>query len=452
MGDEEILDFESYAQSEQYLADKTVFNDWKTRVYVNGEQLGVHFDQAYQDIANAAAVRLNTFQEYNNAQTQMLTADLNASLAYSKLPALWSTNDRSVGTLSNSIKSDTLNISSDLIKDFREQWQYNFETMLGPTNPLFVDAERGISNQYGVIVAVDDFGNPTYEEQIRTIEQGEFLNNVTERTGLEFQQVGRPERRVQLASRDVGGAGQDLRSILGRLGDVNQTAQYYLANLGFNIGKDSSGNPIIDGDLGVMSSSSLILFQYKTGLSITGRADNTTLAALADYAQKGLTYGDIMKMPDREMVLRPVGENGRLDPNTLTRIPAIGGQDAVLYQSAAVAWARMVQAAGQETTGLNLNAFLVRGTISGYRDYQGQVEMWEYWGKDRTYAAVPGTSNHGWGIAADLNISDPRSGIAQSSELKWIEKNAGRFGFKPYIEDVVNGANVYVETWHWELK
>jgi hypothetical protein len=48
MGLVENFDFESYVQSEQYQTDQTIFNEWQTRVYTNGEQLGIHFSQAYQ--------------------------------------------------------------------------------------------------------------------------------------------------------------------------------------------------------------------------------------------------------------------------------------------------------------------------------------------------------------------------------------------------------------------
>ncbi len=68
MGFKEDIDFESYAQSEQYQIDQAIFNDWQTRVYVNNEQLGVHFDQSYQDQANAAVFRLNALQEYQDIQ------------------------------------------------------------------------------------------------------------------------------------------------------------------------------------------------------------------------------------------------------------------------------------------------------------------------------------------------------------------------------------------------
>ena len=89
--------------------------------------------------------------------------------------------------------SDTLNIETTSAKGmaanrsdaltlatYQQKWQDNFQTMLGPENPLFVDAVKGIPNKYGVLIEVDNFGNPTYEGLLRTAEQEEFINQVTE--------------------------------------------------------------------------------------------------------------------------------------------------------------------------------------------------------------------------------------------------------------------------------
>lgn len=50
-------------------------------------------------------------------------------------------------------------------------------------------------------------------------------------------------------------------------------------------------------------------------------------------------------------------------------------------------------------------------------------------------AAVPGTSNHGWGMATDLDLD--------SSALEWMRTNAWRYGF---VEDVPR------EPWHWTYR
>lgn len=65
---------------------------------------------------------------------------------------------------------------------YHQKWQDNFQIMLGPENSLFVDAEKGILNKYGVVIEADDFGNPTHQGMLRTIEQEEFFNRVTEKS------------------------------------------------------------------------------------------------------------------------------------------------------------------------------------------------------------------------------------------------------------------------------
>ena len=54
------------------------------------------------------------------------------------------------------------------------------------------------------------------------------------------------------------------------------------------------------------------------------------------------------------------------------------------------------------------------------------------------YLSGYGSSNHGNGVALDLDLQDPGSdkggkGYATTAEVRWLEKNAGRFGFKPYL-------------------
>jgi len=334
-----------------------------------------------------------------------------------------------------------------------------FDFNITPPSPTFdfsmlkdfrLSSGTGVINATNLGLGLPGFGSlglglgmsELQKNAIAESQSGSILNDVKSENGQTNWNRYRPREHMGVdMSRDVGGAGRELgykQEIPVSQDNDAKKAQYYLAKIGFNIGKDGSGTPIIDGDLGVMSSSSLILFQYKTGLSITGKTDAATLDALADYNQKALTFNDIMKMPDREIPLRPVGENGQLDINTLTRIPAMGGQEGNLYQTAAVAWARMVQAAAQE--GLDVSAFRINGPRSGYRSLQQQKEMVvEKGGQsaiEEGWVAVPGTSNHGLGLAADLYVA------SGDKEWEWLHKNGARFGFRPYLR----------EDWHWDYK
>jgi cell wall-associated NlpC family hydrolase len=78
-----------------------------------------------------------------------------------------------------------------------------------------------------------------------------------------------------------------------------------------------------------------------------------------------------------------------------------------------------------------------------YRTYAGQVKLY---GEKPALAAVPGTSNHGWGLAVDLCGGIQSFG---TSQYAWMAANAGRFGFlHPNWADPGNGRE---EPWHWEF-
>jgi cell wall-associated NlpC family hydrolase len=77
-----------------------------------------------------------------------------------------------------------------------------------------------------------------------------------------------------------------------------------------------------------------------------------------------------------------------------------------------------------------------------YRTYAGQVRLY---GEKPALAAVPGTSNHGWGLAVDLCGGIDHYGTAQ---YNWMKANAGRFGF--LHPDWAEPGNGREEPWHWE--
>jgi cell wall-associated NlpC family hydrolase len=77
-----------------------------------------------------------------------------------------------------------------------------------------------------------------------------------------------------------------------------------------------------------------------------------------------------------------------------------------------------------------------------YRTYASQVRLY---GEKPTLAAVPGTSNHGWGLAVDLCGGIDHYGTAQYT---WMKANAGRFGF--LHPDWAEPGRGREEPWHWE--
>jgi LAS superfamily LD-carboxypeptidase LdcB len=60
-------------------------------------------------------------------------------------------------------------------------------------------------------------------------------------------------------------------------------------------------------------------------------------------------------------------------------------------------------------------------------------------------AAVPGTSNHGWGLAVDLCGGINTAGTPQS---QWMADNAGRYGWVHPSWAAQGGEKP--EPWHWE--
>ena len=77
------------------------------------------------------------------------------------------------------------------------------------------------------------------------------------------------------------------------------------------------------------------------------------------------------------------------------------------------------------------------GITDSYRPYEEQVDLVRRKGlySQGGLAAKPGTSDHGWGMATDLDLN-PRA-------LAWMRDNAGKYGFD---EDTPR------ESWHWAFK
>jgi len=123
--------------------------------------------------------------------------------------------------------------------------------------------------------------------------------------------------------------------------------------------------------------------------------------------------------------LKPYG-NGRVPASALQ---GLGVGNHSLWAPAAEGFIRMRAAA--KADGVTI------GVTDSYRSYDAQVDVARRKGlyKDGGLAAVPGTSDHGWGLSMDLRLDDR----AQT----WMRANAGRFGFE---EDTPR------EPWHWTFQ
>jgi cell wall-associated NlpC family hydrolase len=124
--------------------------------------------------------------------------------------------------------------------------------------------------------------------------------------------------------------------------------------------------------------------------------------------------------------------NGLIPPSAMCPLGAAGH---TLRCDAAAAYRAMSAAyAGAFGTPLCIT--------DSYRSYAGQVRLY---GQKPALAAVPGTSNHGWGLAVDLCGGIERFGTPQ---YDWMKANSGRYGF--LHPDWAEPGNGREEPWHWE--
>jgi zinc D-Ala-D-Ala carboxypeptidase len=164
-------------------------------------------------------------------------------------------------------------------------------------------------------------------------------------------------------------------------------------------------------------------------------------AALDSWAALGIPsdYG-----PSRGLPLQvQAGELVSIGPNP-------DGRDIQLSPAAASAWTGMRAAASQ--AGVPLVA------ISGFRSIERQLEIIRTKLSSgqaiedilRTVAA-PGYSEHHTGRAIDIGIPGEESlteGFADTPAFRWLEANAGSFGFKlSYPRG--NSHGISYEPWHW---
>jgi D-alanyl-D-alanine carboxypeptidase len=118
--------------------------------------------------------------------------------------------------------------------------------------------------------------------------------------------------------------------------------------------------------------------------------------------------------------------NGKIPPSALEQV---GTTRHRLWAPAAESLTTMMADAKKD--GVNI------GITDSYRPYTEQVDLAKRKGlySQGGLAAKPGTSEHGWGMAADLDLN--------SQAQTWMKQNASRYGF-------VN--NVSRESWHWAYK
>lgn len=118
--------------------------------------------------------------------------------------------------------------------------------------------------------------------------------------------------------------------------------------------------------------------------------------------------------------------NGKIPPEALGQV---GDTRHKLWAPAAENLNRMIEDAKRD--GVKI------GITDSYRPYAEQVDLARRKGlySQGGLAAKPGTSEHGWGMATDLDLN--------SEALSWMRKNGKNYGF---VE------NVPRESWHWAYR
>lgn len=155
-------------------------------------------------------------------------------------------------------------------------------------------------------------------------------------------------------------------------------------------------------------------------------------SALADEVARTTDAGSILgSTPSASAQLNSDGVpvelarygNGHLPDSALQRV---GDTGARLWAPAAQKLEQLMAAAAKD--GVRI------GITDSYRSYAAQVDVAQRKGlySQGGLAARPGTSEHGWGMAADLKLD--------AAGLGWMRAHAGEYGFV---------ADTPRESWHW---
>ena len=128
-------------------------------------------------------------------------------------------------------------------------------------------------------------------------------------------------------------------------------------------------------------------------------------------------------------------QNGRIPASALCPVPSA---PALQLECGAATAFDQLNTAFKAAFGQNI------GITDGYRSYDEQVQCRLEKG---SLCANPGTSNHGWGNAADIGgCCGVNTGAGAASD--WLTANAGRYGWNHPAWARAGGSKP--EPWHWE--
>ena len=207
--------------------------------------------------------------------------------------------------------------------------------------------------------------------------------------------------------------------------------------------KDSEGKDITDQSFGAensakqyddrkLSAMSVLLIDFQIAQSINGEDDEEDAPSTTTKAPDN---GEAVGEPQLEEAQAEWGghSNGGIPDSELQTLSFSSGNK--MNKKAAAAMEEMNKAYKADN-GSNL-------TINEtYRDCATQIRYSKELGS-RAAPAPPCVSNHGWGLAADIEV-----GAFGSSTYNWLKANAHKYGYVHPAWAEPGGSNP--EQWHWE--
>jgi hypothetical protein len=234
----------------------------------------------------------------------------------------------------------------------------------------------------------------------------------------------------------AGGGSRDLGSTTSPAGNISSPAPF-----GRNAPQVSARSAAADQlvakvDLGAMApAEQSVVFRPPTRVLV---GEQITIYRRLPSASRPRFATDTAALATRNRLANAGYSNGRLPASVLRRSQS----GCLMYAPAAVAYDAMFAAA--KDAGFTLEH-------SGcYRTHAQQVLLRQARCAQNQckFAAIPGTSMHGWGLAVDFRIGNRALGYGDAL-FAWLTDNAGRFGYV-HPHWARQGGNLQ-EPWHWEF-
>ena len=194
-----------------------------------------------------------------------------------------------------------------------------------------------------------------------------------------------------------------------------------------SFGTENSAKQYDDRKLSAMS---VLLIDFQIAQSINGEDDEEDAPSTTTKAPDN---GEAVGEPQLEEAQAEWGsyENGKIPDSELQALSF--SPENKMNKKAAIAMEEMNKAYKAD----NGSDLIIN---DAYREYDRQVKLREQLGNT---AGVPGTSNHGWGLAADIEV-----GAFGSSTYNWLKANAHKYGYVHPAWAEPGGSKP--EQWHWE--